>query len=187
MDKKEIRKIIATEKSSLTDADRVEKSRAIAQSVFENIKDLPPTHVSLFMSMPDEVDTHYLIEMLREQGKHTILIPRVEDKTTIRFYKLEKSEDLAVSKYGILEPKAPVSEAIVPEVMIVPGVAFDKNGGRVGHGRGYYDRFFALHESSIKLKIAIGYQLQVLPTPVPMYEFDRYMDMLITEDAVLTF
>ena len=131
--------------------------------------------------------TSYLIQMLGKQGRHTLLVPRVEDEQTIRFYKLQNTQDYQLSGYGILEPKDDVSKALVPEVMIVPGVAFDACGGRVGRGKGYYDRYFELHHDVIRKKIAIGYQLQVMEEPLPMEPFDQRMDALVTEEKTYWF
>lgn len=111
----------------------------------------------------------------------------MEDEQTIRFYKLQNTQDYQLSGYGILEPKDDVSKALVPEVMIVPGVAFDACGGRVGRGKGYYDRYFELHHDVIRKKIAIGYQLQVMEEPLPMEPFDERMDALVTEEKTYWF
>lgn len=187
MEKKEIRAIVRNRKKELTAEQRAAISSEVATKVAQHLQEIPPTKVALFLSMPDEVDTSYLISKLREQGKHTILVPRVEDEETIRFYKLKEVEDYEISNFGILEPKDDVSMAEVPSVMIVPGVAFDMQGGRVGRGRGYYDRYFELHKDVIKSKIAIAYQLQVMDEPVPMEPYDERMDALITEKGVYRF
>lgn len=187
MEKKEIRTIIRQRKKQLSQEERASLSLEIARRTYELLNDEKATKVALFLSMPDEVDTTPLIKLLSEQGKHTLLVPRVEDEHTIRFYKLRNTTDYQVSGYGILEPTDDVSEALVPEVMIVPGVAFDTCGGRVGRGKGYYDRYFELHSDVIRKKIAIAYQLQVMGEPLPMEPFDEHMDALVTEEKVYRF
>ena len=165
--------------------ERERASEEICQRAFDEIKDKHATNVALFLSLPDEVDTTKLITLLSQQGKHTLLIPRVEDETTIRFYRLNLNNDLEVSHYGILEPTDDVSAELVPTIMIVPGVAFDRFGGRIGRGKGYYDRYFAKHKTTIQEKIAIGYQLQVFSDSIPMDLHDEPMDVLITEKETL--
>lgn len=187
MEKKEIRTIIRQRKKQLSPEERTTISMKIAERAFELLKEEEATNVALFLSMPDEVETSYLIQMLGKQGRHTLLVPRVEDEQTIRFYKLQNTQDYQLSGYGILEPKDDVSKALVPEVMIVPGVAFDACGGRVGRGKGYYDRYFELHHDVIRKKIAIGYQLQVMEEPLPMEPFDERMDVLVTEEKTYWF
>lgn len=185
MDKKEIRSQIKSLKKRLSVQERERASEEICQRAFDEIKDKHATNVALFLSLPDEVDTTKLITLLSQQGKHTLLIPRVEDETTIRFYRLNLNNDLEVSHYGILEPTDDVSAELVPTIMIVPGVAFDRFGGRIGRGKGYYDRYFAKHKTTIQEKIAIGYQLQVFSDSIPMDLHDEPMDVLITEKETL--
>lgn len=181
MDKKEIRKLIRERKKLITNDERILLSRKISEKAYDELKVLPATKVALFLSMPDEVDTSYLIQLLLNQGKHTLLVPRVEDETTINFYRLGNVDEYDLSTLGIKEPTDDISEAQVPEVMIIPGVAFDLYGGRVGRGRGYYDRYFDRYSEIIKSKIAIAYQIQVMQEKLPMEPFDQRMDMLITE------
>lgn len=182
--KKEVRSKIKELKRSLTESQMNEKSTFICEKVFEMLKDREPSIISLFLSMPDEVRTDHLIHLLWTQGKHEVVVPRVEDKTTMCFYRHLPNKELKSSNYGILEPTDPPSAERIPQIMIVPGVAFDLNGGRVGYGRGYYDRFFAKHEEVITDRIAICYDLQILDE-VPMDEFDQRMHSIVTEDRVI--
>lgn len=180
MSKAEIRQQVRALKKELSEEKRLQLSRVICEKAFAELSKLDrPTIISLYLSMPDEVQTHHLIDLLHRQDKHTLVIPRVEDEQTIRFYELENPDNYESSDFGILEPKGELIE-VIPEVMIVPGVAFDRHGGRIGRGRGYYDRYFARHSERIRLKIAIAYELQVFDQ-VPMDEYDHPMDLLITE------
>ncbi|MBR8703945.1 5-formyltetrahydrofolate cyclo-ligase [Porphyromonas levii] len=187
MEKKEVRKIVRERKKQITLDERVEISRVVSEKAFDVLKSMPATKVALFLSMPDEVDTSHLIHLLVEQGKHTILVPRVEDDTTINFYRLGNIDTYDLSSLGIKEPSDDISQALVPEVMIVPGVAFDTFGGRVGRGRGYYDRYFQRYPEAIRQKIAIAYHLQVMTEELPMDPFDQSMDMLLTEQSSYVF
>lgn len=184
--KKEVRARIKAVKSTLTELDMEEKSHVICEKLFQILKDREPSVVSLFLSMPDEVRTGHLIDLLWEQGKHEVIIPRVEDKTTMCFYTHLPSKPLSISKFGILEPMDDVCEERIPQIMIVPGVAFDLNGGRIGYGRGYYDRYFSKHQAVITDRIAIGYHLQVIDE-VPMDRYDQRMTRLVTEQQDIIF
>lgn len=187
MEKKEMRKLVKGQIKTILPEQRIALSKIISEKVFDGLKDIPATKVALFLSMSDEVDTSHLIHLLIKQGKHTVLVPRVEDDTTINFYKLGNIEEYDTSGFGIKEPTDDISEALVPEVMIVPGVAFDLYGGRLGRGRGYYDRYFKRFSEVIKLRLAIAYQLQVMVNHLPMEPFDQRMDMLLTEENSYTF
>lgn len=182
MDKKQVRAEIRQLKKSISEEKRNTISRIICEKVYDLLKDYPPCKVALFLSMPDEVDTAYLIDLLSQSGKHTLLVPRVEDATTINFYPLSNIENYNISDLGIKEPNDDSSLAQVPNVMIVPGVAFDTLGGRVGRGRGYYDRYINRYNDDIKELIAIGYQLQVTSEEVPMDTLDKRMHRLFTEE-----
>ena len=105
--------------------------------------------VMAYYSLPDEVNTHQLLDDLVAEGK-TVLLPKVLDATTMELRHYTGPHDLAPGPFGILEPTGshyspsslltpPSSKTI--DVAIIPGVAFDALGHRLGRGRGYYDRF----------------------------------------------
>ena len=97
-----------------------------------------------YYSLPDEVNTHQLIDDLVAEGK-TVLLPKVLDATTMELRLYTGPHDLAPGPFGILEPTgspfhlSTLSPSI--DLAIIPGIAFDALGHRLGRGRGYYDRF----------------------------------------------
>jgi 5-formyltetrahydrofolate cyclo-ligase len=105
--------------------------------------------VMAYYSLPDEVNTHQLIDELVAEGK-TVLLPKVLDDTTMELRRYTGPHDLAPGPFGIMEPIGPQyshSSLLTPhssktiDVALIPGVAFDALGHRLGRGRGYYDRF----------------------------------------------
>ena len=105
--------------------------------------------VMAYYSLPDEVNTHQLLDDLVAEGK-TVLLPKVLDATTMELRHYTGPHDLAPGPFGILEPTGPhysPSSLLTPpssktiDVALIPGVAFDALGHRLGRGRGYYDRF----------------------------------------------
>lgn len=105
--------------------------------------------VMAYYSLPDEVNTHQLLDDLVAEGK-TVLLPKVLDATTMELRHYTGPHDLAPGPFGILEPTGPhysPSSILTPpsskniDVALIPGVAFDALGHRLGRGRGYYDRF----------------------------------------------
>ena len=106
-----------------------------------------------YYSLPDEVNTHQLIDDLVAEGK-TVLLPKVLDTTTMELRLYTGPHDLAPGPFGILEPSGsqyspssfllpPSSKTSSIDVALIPGVAFDALGHRLGRGRGYYDRFLS--------------------------------------------
>lgn len=132
--------------------------------------------IMLYSSMPDEVNTQEAIELLHGQGKK-ILLPVVVSKTEMEIREYTGPDNMKIGPYHIPEP---IGKAYIVyqeiDVIIVPGVAFDRQGNRMGHGRGYYDRFFRHVPNA--LKIGICFPFQLVPT-VPADVFDVRMDYII--------
>ena len=105
--------------------------------------------IMAYYSLPDEVNTHQLLDDLVGEGK-TVLLPKVLDATTMELRHYTGPHDLAPGALHVMEPTGPQyspSSFLLPpssktiDVAIIPGVAFDALGHRLGRGRGYYDRF----------------------------------------------
>ena len=132
--------------------------------------------IMLYSALPDEVPTQTLMTALVAQGK-TVLLPRVINEKDMELRRYTGSQDLQAGAYGIMEPtgeRFTDHEAI--DVAIVPGMAFDTEGHRLGRGKGYYDRFLSrvpyLH------KIGLCFSWQIVDC-VPCDEHDIVMDEII--------
>ena len=187
-DKKQIRRLIRELKKQLTPEMIEEKSSRVAQHLSKFLYGLSRDcrTIGVYLSLPDELQTKYLISELETSFPQlTILVPRVlEDNEHILFFKYIPDGPHTISNYGIWEPVADESEAVVPDILIMPGIAFDAKGGRVGHGGGFYDRYLQDNSDEIKHTIAIAYSLQVLDS-VPMERFDIPVEVIVTEDGVV--
>lgn len=132
--------------------------------------------VLLYHSLKDEVDTH---EFIRKWSRlKRILLPVVVgDDLELRVY--TGPEDLAIGAYGIEEPTgARFTDYAAIGFIAVPGVAFDRNGNRLGRGKGYYDRLLPRIPAAYKAGICFPYQLV---EEVPAEPFDIRMDEIITQ------
>lgn len=117
--------------------------------------------IAVTVSVGNELDTMPIIEQAWKQGKR-IAVPRcIPSKKQLEFYYLEDVNQLEESYYGLLEPntyKCRRSEIEEIELMIVPGLVFDRKGYRIGHGGGYYDRLLTAH-SFQTVSICFDFQL----------------------------
>ena len=130
----------------------------------------------LYHSLKDEVDTH---EFIRKWSRlKRILLPVVVgDDLELRVY--TGPDDLAIGAYGIEEPTGSrFTDYAAIGFIAVPGVAFDRNGNRLGRGKGYYDRLLPRIPAAYKAGICFPYQLV---EEVPAEPFDIRMDEIITQ------
>lgn len=133
-----------------------------------------------YYSLPDEVCTHQLIDSLVADGK-TVLLPKVIDEETMTWYPYHSAQDLKEGAFHIMEPAGVTKEPSfccdnLCYAILVPGVAFDTAGHRLGRGRGYYDRFLASHPELYK--IGVCFDFQKVPE-VPSDEYDIPVDEVI--------
>ncbi len=154
-------------------------SRAIQEKVLSMDEFLKSSCVCIYSSAFGEVSTDMLIEKAVLMKKKTLLPRSNEDGTlSLVLYNGKFRKGL----FGIKEPDG---EEIVdykePDLIIVPGLAFSKDGSRLGFGKGYYDRFL---EKSRGYKIGICYSFQLLPK-IPAESFDIPLDAIVTEKEVV--
>lgn len=137
--------------------------------------------IFIFISHGSEVDTRLCLEELHQLGK-TIVVPRIMDKQTMIAAAFESWESLQPEQMGILAPRSrePVTTPI--DVCITPGVGFSPAGGRLGYGRGYYDRWFSSNPPLFK--VAPAYECQILED-LPWDETDIPVDMIVTESRII--
>ncbi|MBO4863572.1 MAG: 5-formyltetrahydrofolate cyclo-ligase [Eubacterium sp.] len=183
-------------RKALPDTEVIEKSFAICKYLMSTDIYKEADIVLAYMSKGNEVDISYLISTAAEEGKK-VYIPRVESKTRMDFYQYDGSFN--VGKFGIREPSGKKSfdiKEVKDEkvLMILPGVAFDNEKNRVGHGGGYYDRYLeriipandpadGSEDKDISL-VAVCYDFQIKES-VPCGEHDRKVDMLVTESRII--
>lgn len=139
-----------------------------------------------YMAFRNEVDVSKVMEDAWQQGKR-VLLPRVNPADrTMKCIQVEKFSDLQSGAYGIMEPLDDPSRMIPPteiDLVIVPGVAFDSQGYRLGYGGGYYDRFFS--SPSIRpIRVGVSFPEQLVADVYPE-SHDQRMDFVITSTKVL--
>ena len=128
--------------------------------------------VLLYADMPDEVPMWPIIEQWKTEKN--LLLPAIRHGQ-LEVCRYTGRESLRPGSFGILEPTDPF-ESI--DLALVPGVAFDRNGGRLGHGKAYYDRFFAQSALQHLKRVGVCFDFQVVPC-VPTEKHDVLMQRLI--------
>lgn len=140
------------------------------------------SQVVAFASLADEVDTRAIIDAAFAAGKR-VLLPRISG-ATLEFVETRPAETLVPGRFGVSEPRSEVGARRVADgsIVLVPGLAFDRCGGRLGRGAGYYDRALAEIagcESSTRF-IGVAFPRQVVER-VPMSAHDVRMHGILTE------
>lgn len=175
------RQMIARRRAS----SQTEKQKA-SQTISKTLRARPEcrkaTAICVYVSLPDEVDTTTLLRAFIHQKK-TVVVPRVAGKE-LTLHRIRTLRDLRTGSFGIAEPKrsCPEIEKSLVDLFIVPGIAFDRQGFRLGWGKGYYDRLL----KGVKApKIGLAFASQIVPRLFHK-RYDIPMDIVITEHETLS-
>lgn len=138
--------------------------------------------VYCYVGFREEVDTSELIRIAWDMGK-TVAVPKVIVDNKMNFYKITSMKELTPGYQGILEPASqPLHRMEVPDreraLMILPGAAFDRDGNRIGYGKGFYDTY--LQKVSSCRKIGLAFSVQCVEQ-IPAEIHDIRVDMVVTE------
>jgi len=145
------------------------------------------TTLGLFAATESEPDTRPILVATARAGR-VALFPRCRDDGRLEFAPAGRWSDLRPGRYGLAEPTSPAARGHwrSGDVVLVPGVAFDCEGGRLGRGRGYYDRTFVDEGPGRPWLLGLAFELQMVER-VPMGPFDRRVDGVVTESGVRWF
>jgi 5-formyltetrahydrofolate cyclo-ligase len=136
--------------------------------------------IGAYCAFGSEIRTNEIIDNAISGGK-TVSLPTVEGKN-IRFYEYTNRKYLVRGRFGIMEP-LPYGETTDMDLLIVPGVAFDKTGSRLGYGKAYYDRYLT---NSQAYSIGLAYSFQ-LTDSIPQHPHDRKVNAVATEKGIIFF
>ena len=183
--------------------DAIRRQAHANRNAQENKDELSRRIVGAFMSLPEyataetvmfyidvrsEVRTRHDLE-LALQSRKTIVVPWCNADGELELFRLDAMGELEIGMYKILEPRAELRD--LPEkrvnvesldLIMVPGVGFDRRGARTGHGKGYYDKLLQHARRDTPL-VALAFECQLFEE-IPVADHDIFMDKLITEDHV---
>ena len=161
--------------------------RTAARDIHRHLLNLPEVKsaktVGVYLSKEPEVDTLRLLKRLYHRKK-VVAAPRVRGET-LRFFRIRKGlKDCQPGHFSVMEPKpgSPEVPAKKIDVLLVPGVVFDREGHRLGYGKGFYDRFLGRNPRLIS--IGLAYDKTVVPV-LPVDKRDIPVAFVVTEKGVL--
>ena len=181
--KADIRKTVLAQRDALDPASRIEASITLADHIedvpaFRSLE--PGTVVSSFLPIRSEIDARPLMAKLAERGAR-LCVPVVVDKTTIKFRELVRGAPMVETSFGTIGPDENAA-VLTPQIMLIPLAVFDRQGGRIGYGGGYYDRYVeALDDPSL---IGLAFAMQE-EASVPMEKHDRRLHGVLTEQGYI--
>ena len=182
MTKEGIRKKILARRVELAPEEWKQKSRAVQARLLNREEYRRAKTVHFYIGFKNEVDTEEVILKSLEAGKQ-VIVPRLNDKTNqLELSELKNFEkELRENQYGIKEPYSPYIRPVKPQdvqLMVLPGVAFDPSGNRIGFGKGFYDKL--LSRSPMAVLIGLAFDFQIVES-IPSENHDIKMHKIITE------
>ena len=173
--KEEIRRLMIKKRESMRKEEVLEKSKKIEERFLSSDEFAKSDRIAIYYPIRNEVDTRGIISWLLSKGKE-VYLPITREEITLG--RIRSFSELRPGKFNIMEPREAIDEEVNLDLIVVPGVAFDESGYRLGFGKGYYDRFLRSFRETTKLGLA--YEFQVLEE-VPRDEEDIPVDFIITE------
>lgn len=175
MDKKELRRQIRLKKQAMTETEILEKSRTLTDKFLKTKEYADASTVYGYLSYNQEVRTESILRQALMEGKR-VAVPKVFGDE-MEFIYITDMEQIAMGYKGIPEPVAdtPIAKDATA-LVLMPGIAFDNKGGRIGYGGGFYDKYLSREPNHTK--VALCYDFQIVDT-LPMEEFDIPVDLVI--------
>ena len=180
--KNRVRQAMRERREAMTPAERLDKSRRICGVVRDLIRD--GEAVMVYSSKDLEVNTRPLIGELLDSGNPVIVPIIVKEDVSLRLSYVKDPSVLVLSTFGVPEPignEIPADAGDV-DTIILPMLGYDRTGGRLGYGAGYYDRFLARNPRIRRIGIAFACQEAAR---IPCDENDIHMNLIITEEGIV--
>ena len=185
MDKAQLRRELKNSLLSITSQLRSEKSSKACQNLMSIPQFQNASTVMMFLSLPDEVDTSESILHAWQLGK-TVAVPKVswrhKHMIPIQINSLETG--ISTEDSGLKNPTSGIPLAFEEiDLVVTPGLGFDRKGNRLGRGGSYYDRFFA-NEELKAARCGFGFAEQILES-LPVTEHDKPVDIVVTDEEII--
>ena len=177
LEKKIIRKFLINRRKQLSgDYEKKNMSHVHLRPLLNHINS---DYVGSYVDYNFELSTNSLNKYLIEKNIN-ICLPKINSQSKeINFYKFSTGTKLIKNKYNILEPEV-TNEIIFPKLVLVPLLAFNESGFRLGYGGGFYDKYFSSQEEKDIIKVGLGFSFQKA-NQIPIESHDQKLDWILTE------
>lgn len=183
MNKTDIRDLKLKQRRYLSVSAQTEASKAIAKQIIELPSYRESKKIGLYMAINNEVNLNAIFLDAANKNK-LCFFPKVIDNDNMLFLPCTNLQNVTTNKWGIAEPNSQKIQAIAAhnlDILIMPLVAFDDKGHRIGMGKGYYDK--GLADNRPKLLIGCAYEFQKV-ADIPAQPWDIHLDIIVTEQAI---
>jgi 5-formyltetrahydrofolate cyclo-ligase len=184
-DKAQLRERMLLDCRAIDPEQAAKSARRVAEVVAGCSEFATSGRMGLFASIGGEISTGPVYEAAQRAGKRC-LFPRCRGKSRLEFVEIDDWAQLEPGRMGILEPplRLAASNLCENDLLLVPGVAFDLQGGRLGRGGGFYDRAFAEPSPKCPYLMGFGFPVQLIAA-VPLGAHDRRLDAIATESGIV--
>lgn len=180
-----LREQVLARRDALAESARASASRAITAALLAEPGYIKARSVLAYMSFGTEVDTAAFVARVLHDGK-LLALPRIDKAgKSLRLHRVNRLDELVSGVWGIREPHgaAPAVSFADIDFVLMPGVAFDRNGARLGYGAGYYDRLLGT-STAHALRVAAAFDVQIVER-VPTDAHDQPLDIIISENQII--
>lgn len=179
--KSELRKSLIAKRKSINN--KFEKDYKIAQALYHTKEFQNAKTVLVYVSLDDEIKTDNIIDTVLKNGKNAAVPRCIDHCGNMEFCIISALSDLEEGSFKVREPKSDCPGLIdySDSIIIVPALCFDRNGFRLGYGKGYYDRFLEQYNNK---SIGLCYD-EMIVSSVPKDNYDKSVDLIITEKNII--
>ena len=180
--KQQLRQYLSQQRQQLSKADKQYFSEQIFQHVFSYLQRNAVQQLLVYKALPLEVDTEPLLHLTDIE----CFVPRMLENTVMQWVRVDKSTVWAQGSFGVIEPEdGEIWQPSAKQSMIVcPLLGFDRQGNRLGMGKGYFDRWLAAFGQYIEIQVGFAFSCQELPN-VPSEQHDVPLATIFTEKGII--
>lgn len=177
-DKNSLRKELITQRKAI--ANKYELDKKIIDNFIKSNEYINAEQILCYVSLDDEISTDYLINKAIIDGKKVAVPLCLDNMGTMEFFYIKSLNDLHIGSFNVREPNNDDNKRVINfenALIVVPALAFDNYGYRIGYGKGYYDRYLQIHSLN---SVGLCYNSFVL-NEIPTNQYDVSIDCVITE------